>query len=57
MQPVALLVLITLTVSHWFLEPMVKLCQPFFLLSWLPWVFLVVGLWFLAGDNSPNSGR
>ena len=57
MQPVALLVLITLAVSHWLLEPMVLLFKPFFLLSWLPWVFLSVGLWLLAGDDPPNSGR
>lgn len=57
MQPVALLVLITLAVSHWLLEPMVLLFKPFFLLSWLPWVFLSVGLWLLAGEDPPNSGR
>lgn len=56
MQPVALLVLITVAVSHWFLEPMVLLFKPFFLLNWLPWVFLGVGLWLLAGENLPNSG-
>jgi hypothetical protein len=56
-QPVALLVLITLAVSYWFLEPMVLLIKPFFLLSWLPWVFLGVGLWLLAGDDSQSSGR
>jgi len=56
-QPVALLVLITLAVSHWFLEPLVLLSKPFFLLSWLPWVFLGVGLWLLAGDDSQSSGR
>lgn len=57
MQPVVLLVLITLAVSHWFLEPMVLLFKPFFLLSWLPWVFLGLGLWLLAGDDSQSSGR
>jgi hypothetical protein len=56
-QSVALLVLITLAVSHWLLEPMVLLFKPFFLLSWLPWVFFSVGLWLLAGDDPPNSGR
>lgn len=56
-QPVVLLVLITLAVSHWLLEPMVLLLKPFFLLSWLPWVFLGVGLWLLAGDDSQNSVR
>jgi hypothetical protein len=56
-QSVALLVLITLAVSHWLLEPMVLLSKPFFVLSWLPWVFLSVGLWLLAGDDPPNSGR
>jgi len=56
-QPVALLVLITLAVSHWFLEPLVLFSKPFFLLSWLPWVFLGVGLWLLAGDDSQSSGR
>ena len=56
-QPVVLLVLITLAVSHWFLEPLVLLFKPFFLLSWLPWVFLGVGLWLLAGDDSQRSGR
>jgi hypothetical protein len=56
-QPVVLLVLITLAVSYWFLEPLVLLFKPFFLLSWLPWVFLGVGLWLLAGDDSQSSGR
>ena len=56
-QPVALLVLITLAVSHWFLEPLVLLFKPFFLLSWLPWVCLGVGVWLLAGDDSQSSGR
>jgi len=56
-QPVVLLVLITLAVSHWFLEPLVLLFKPFFLLSWLPWVFFGVGLWLLAGDDSQSSGR
>ena len=56
-QPVVLLVLITLAVSHWLLEPMVLLFKPFFLLSWLPWVLLGVGLWLLAGDDSQNSVR
>ena len=55
-QLVALLVLITLVVSHWLVEPMVLLLQPFFVLSWLPWVFLGAGLWLLAGDDPPNSG-
>ena len=57
MQLVALLVLVTLTVSHWLVEPLVQLFQPLFLLSWLPWAFLGAGLWLLAGDNPPNSGR
>lgn len=56
-QPVVLLVLITLAVSHWLLEPVVQVLQPFFLLNWLPWVFLGVGLWLLAGDDSQNSAR
>jgi hypothetical protein len=56
-QPVVLLVLITLAISHWLLEPMVLLIKPFFLLSWLPWVFLGVGLWLLAGDDPRSSGR
>jgi hypothetical protein len=56
-QPVVLLVLITLAISHWLLEPMVLLIKPFFLLSWLPWVFLGVGLWLLAGDDPQSSGR
>ena len=56
-QLVALLVLVTLTVSHWLVEPLVQLFQPLFLLSWLPWAFLGAGLWLLAGDNPPNSGR
>ena len=57
MQPVVLLVLITLAVSHWLLEPMVLLIKPLFLLIWLPWVFLGLGLWLLAGDDSQSSGR
>ena len=57
MQPVVLLVLITLAVSHWFLEPMVLLFKPLLLLGWLPWVFLGLGLWLLAGDASQSSGR
>jgi len=56
-QPVVLLVLITLAISHWLLEPMVLLIKPFFLLSWLPWVFLGVRLWLLAGDDPQSSGR
>jgi hypothetical protein len=53
-QSVALLVLITLAVSHWLLEPMTLLFKPFFLLSWMPWAFLGVGLWLLAGDAPPH---
>jgi len=56
-QPVALLVLITLVFSHWFVEPMVLLFKPFFLLGWLPWAFLGGALWLLAGDDPPNSDR
>jgi hypothetical protein len=36
---------------------MTLLFKPFFLLSWMPWVFLGAGLWLLAGDDPPRSGR
>ena len=57
MQSVALLVLITLALSHWILEPLVLLIKPFFLLNWLPWMALSAGLWLLSGDDPWDSGR
>lgn len=49
MLAAVLMVLLTLALSHWLVEPFVALATPLLSLSWLGWVLLVVLLWLFAG--------
>jgi hypothetical protein len=51
MQALSLLVLLTLTLNHWVLEPLAGLLRPLFTLSWLGWGLLVGLIWLFAGDR------
>jgi len=46
-----LLVMVVLTValSHWLVEPLTAVLPPLFNLSWLGWGLLLVLAWLLAG--------
>jgi hypothetical protein len=49
MLAAVLLVLLTLALSHWLLEPLMALATPLLNLSWLGWALLAVLLWLFAG--------
>jgi hypothetical protein len=49
MLAAVLLVLLTLALSHWLLEPFMALATPLLNLSWLGWALLAVLLWLFAG--------
>lgn len=49
MAGLALLVLLTLTFSHWIVEPFAAAALPLFSCSWLGWLGLVLVLWLFAG--------
>jgi hypothetical protein len=49
MLAAVLLVLLTLSLSHWLVEPFVALATPLLNLSWLGWALLAVLLWLFAG--------
>lgn len=51
MQALLLLLLLTLALSHWLLQPLAGLIRPLLTLSWLGWGFLVGLLWLFAGDR------
>lgn len=52
-----LLVLLTLAVSHWFLEPAIRLLTPLLDLSWIGWILLVAALWLFAGAGGSGKER
>jgi hypothetical protein len=49
MPGVVLLVLLSLTISHWLVEPLATLSTPLLTLSWLGWLLLGVLLWLVSG--------
>jgi hypothetical protein len=51
MLATVLLVLFTLALSHWFLEPFASLATPILDLSWLGWGLLLALLWLFAGKT------
>ncbi len=51
MQALLLLLLLTLAVSHWLLEPLAALIRPLLSLSWLGWGLLAGVIWLFAGDR------
>jgi hypothetical protein len=54
MPAAILLVLLTLAVSHWFLEPLVRVATPILDLSWIGWSLLIACLWLFAGDGGSS---
>jgi hypothetical protein len=50
MLPVALVVLMILSLSHWGVEPLLVLLTPVLNLSWLGWAGLAILLWLFAGS-------
>lgn len=51
MTAVILLVFLTLTVSHWLLEPLLRLLTPVLELAWMGWILLIASLWLFAGTG------
>ena len=51
MQALLLLLLLTLALSYWFVQPLAGLIRPLLTLSWLGWGLLVGLLWLFAGDR------
>jgi len=51
MVAVLLLVILTLAVHQWLLEPFVALLQPLLHGSWGFWALLLVGVWLFAGSR------
>jgi hypothetical protein len=56
MVAAALVVMLTLALSRWLVEPVVALATPLFTLSWIGWALAVVLVWFFAGGSGPGSG-
>jgi len=56
MGAAALLVLITLALSHWLLEPLLGLATPLLNLSWIGWAGVAAVLWLFAGGARPGDG-
>ena len=57
MLPVTLVVILTLVVSHWLVEPLVVFASPVFNLSWIGWALLIVLFWCFAGQGGKDPGR
>ncbi|WP_216905012.1 hypothetical protein [Synechococcus sp. CCY 9618] len=49
MLPVLLVVLLSVAMSHWLVEPLLRLTTPLFELDWLGWIVLAVILWLFSG--------
>ncbi len=49
-------VLLTLALSHWLVEPLVRLLTPLLTLAWLGWGGLLLLLWLLAGSSLQGEG-
>jgi hypothetical protein len=52
MLALLLLVLISLGLSHWLLEPLGSVLKPLLSLDWLPWGLLGLLIWLFAGGAS-----
>lgn len=57
MLAAVLLVLVSLALSHWLLQPLVALLTPVLDLSWLGWAALALLLWLLAGATPAPDDR
>lgn len=54
---ILLLVIVSLGLSHWLVEPVVALLQRLLTLGWLGWGLLGLGVWLFAGTASqPGAG-
>lgn len=51
MAGLALLLLITLAISHWLLEPLLTVATGLFTIGGLPWMVLGLGAYLLAGQS------
>ncbi|MFM7362611.1 MAG: hypothetical protein ACKO25_12495 [Cyanobium sp.] len=51
MPGLLLVLLATLTVAHWILQPFAALATPVLNLSWLGWALLAGFLWLFAGER------
>lgn len=51
MVAVLLLVLLTLAVHHWLLQPFTALLQPLLHGTWALWALLLLGVWLFAGSR------
>lgn len=51
MLSLLVIVLTTLALSHWLLEPLIRVLTPLFTLAWLGWAGLLLLLWLLAGSS------
>lgn len=51
MAALALLLVITLAVAHWLLEPLLELLLAPLELTGLPWLLMLAGVWLLAGGQ------
>jgi hypothetical protein len=49
---VLLLVVVTLAISHWLVEPFVVALTPLLTLAWLGWGLLLLLAWLFAGGRS-----
>ncbi len=49
MPAMVLLVLVSMAVSHWLVEPLAVLSTPLLTLSWLGWVLLGLLVWLVSG--------
>lgn len=45
-------VLVSLALSHWLVEPLIRVITPLFTLGWLGWGGLALLLWLLAGSQA-----
>ncbi|QPN63024.1 hypothetical protein [Synechococcus sp. CBW1004] len=48
---VCLVVLLTLAVHQWLVEPFAALLHPLLHGSWAPWALLLLGVWLFAGSR------
>jgi hypothetical protein len=53
MLTLILLLIASLSLHHWLIEPLAQLLTPLLTLSWLGWAALAVGLWLFAGPRRP----
>jgi hypothetical protein len=51
MQALLLLLLVTLSLHHWLVEPLTALLRPLLSLSWLGWGLVAGLVWLFAGDR------